>query len=105
MMGLISAFSKAGAAIGTQVFTSVLNSYADDPAKGNQVTFLIGSGLAALGSCLAFFLVPDANRILGDEDSAWKIYLMDRGWEGATWGDQETKDPEGVLKRPVQPTS
>ena len=104
MMGFISACSKAGAAIGTQVFTSILNSYTDDPAKGNQVTFLIGSGLAALGSMLAFFVIPDASRRLDDEDSAWKVYLMDRGWK-AEWGDTESKDPAAVLGQPMRPIS
>lgn len=102
-MGFISACSKAGAAIGTQVFTTVLNSY-DDPSKGNQVTFLIGSGLAAFGSVFAFFVIPDVSRRLDDEDSAWKVYLMDRGWE-ADWGDKESKDPAGVMKHPMTPVS
>lgn len=103
MMGLISACSKAGAAIGTQVFTTVLNSYADDPAKGNQVTFLIGSGLAALGALLAFFVIPDANKKLGEEDDDWKVYLSDRGWEGARFGDMESKDPVRALRGVMRP--
>lgn len=103
MMGFISACSKAGAAIGTQVFTTILNSY-DDPTKGNQVTFLIGSGLAAVGSVIAFFVIPDASRMLDDEDSAWKVYLMDHGWK-AEWGDAESKDPAAVLGQPMRPIS
>lgn len=96
MMGFISACSKAGAAIGTQVFTAILNSYADRPAQGDRAVFLIGSAFAVLGALVAFFVIPDVSRRLEDDDAAWKVYLADHGWE-ATWGDQETKDPNGVI--------
>lgn len=95
-MGFISACSKAGAAIGTQVFTAILNSYAATPAKGDQAAFLIGSGFAVLGGLVAFFVIPDVSRKLDDDDAAWKVYLADNGWE-ATWGDSETRDPRGVV--------
>ncbi|KAK9773037.1 hypothetical protein SCAR479_10367 [Seiridium cardinale] len=91
MMGLISACSKAGAAIGTQVFTAILNAYADDSSKGDQVAFLIGSGFAVLGALIAFFVIPDVSRQLDDDDAAWKVYLADHGWI-AEWGDDVTKD-------------
>lgn len=96
MMGFISACSKAGAAIGTQVFTAILNSFTDNPAKGDQAAFLIGSGFAVLGGLIAFFVIPDVSRNLEEDDAAWKVYLADNGWD-AQWGDTETKDPTGVL--------
>lgn len=96
-MGFISAWSKAGAAIGTQVFTAILNSYSDDPAKGDQAAFLIGSAFAVVGALVAFFVIPDVSRRLEDDDEAWKVYLADHGWQ-ATWGDSETVDPAGVIK-------
>ncbi|KAK7965844.1 uncharacterized protein PG986_000121 [Apiospora aurea] len=96
MMGLISAFSKAGAAIGTQVFTAILNSYADDTTKGNQVAFLIGSGFAVLGALIALFVIPEVSRRLDDDDQAWKQYLQEHGWE-ANWGDAVTEDPSAVV--------
>ncbi|KAF6834652.1 major facilitator superfamily transporter [Colletotrichum plurivorum] len=96
MMGLIAAFSKAGAAIGTQVFTAILNSYTADPSKGNQVAFLIGSGFAVLGAIIALFVIPDVSRRLNDDDEAWKKYLAENGWE-AQWGDEVTRDPSGVI--------
>lgn len=100
-MGFIAAWSKAGAAIGTQVFTAILNAYADTPEKGNQAAFLIGSAFAVVGALVAFFVIPDVSRRLDDDDAAWKVYLADHGWE-ATWGDHETKDPAGVIaNRPV----
>lgn len=96
MLGLIAACSKAGAAIGTQVFTAILNSYADNPSKGDQTAFLIGSAFAVLGALIAFFVIPDVSNRLEDDDAAWKVYLADHGWD-ATWGDTETKDPRGVI--------
>ncbi|KAK7424736.1 hypothetical protein QQX98_000314 [Neonectria punicea] len=97
MLGLIAACSKAGAAIGTQVFTAILNSYDEEHAsKGNQTAFLIGSAFAVLGALIAWFVIPDVSRRLEDDDAAWKVYLADHGWN-ATWGDAETKDPQGVI--------
>ncbi|KAI1381981.1 metabolite transport protein [Hypoxylon crocopeplum] len=96
MMGFVAAWSKAGAAIGTQVFTAILNSYTENPTKGNQAAFLIGSGFAVLGACIALFVIPDVSRRLDDDDEAWKNYLAENGWE-ATWGDTVTKDPTGVV--------
>ncbi|KAK2054605.1 major facilitator superfamily transporter [Colletotrichum caudatum] len=96
MMGLISAFSKAGAAIGTQTFTAILNKYTTDPSKGNQVAFLIGSGFAVLGAIIAMLVIPDTSSYLNDDDEAWKQYLADNGWD-AQWGDDVTRDPTGVV--------
>lgn len=96
MMGCIAAWSKAGAAIGTQVFTAILKAYATDPSKGDQVAFLIGSAFAVLGALVAFFVIPDVSRKLEDDDRDWKIYLADHGWEGS-WGDSSTQDPTGVV--------
>ncbi|KAH7157629.1 major facilitator superfamily domain-containing protein [Dactylonectria estremocensis] len=97
MLGFIAAWSKAGAAIGTQVFTAILNSYDEEHAsKGNQTAFLIGSAFALLGALIAYFVIPDVSARLEDDDAAWRVYLADHGWE-ATWGDVETKDPHGVI--------
>ncbi|GAB7355824.1 hypothetical protein MBLNU459_g6493t2 [Dothideomycetes sp. NU459] len=91
MMGFASAVSKAGAAIGTQVFTPIT------AEAGSQGTFLIGSGFAVLGACIAYFVIPDISNKLEDEDDAWKQYLERNGWTSAEWGDRETKDPAAVV--------
>ncbi|KAL8284395.1 hypothetical protein RB597_001865 [Gaeumannomyces tritici] len=96
MMGLVAAWSKAGAAIGTEVFTAILNAYADDPAQGNKTAFLIGSGFAVMGAPIALFAIPEASRSLDDQDREWKKYLAGNGW-GAKWGDDTTRDPSGVV--------
>jgi MFS family permease len=94
MMGFVSAWSKAGAAIGTQVFSAIMGSWADDPAKADQAAFLIGSSFALVGALIAWFVLPDMSARLDDEDDAWKTYLAENGWQ-AEWGDV-SRDPEGV---------
>lgn len=95
MMGLVAAFSKAGAAIGTEVFTAIQSSY-DDSSKGNQVAFLVGSTFATLGAAIALLVIPDVPSRLSEDDEAWKKYLAEHGWK-AEWGDKVTKDPTGVM--------
>ncbi|KAF2160834.1 hypothetical protein M409DRAFT_70150 [Zasmidium cellare ATCC 36951] len=94
MMGLVAAWSKAGAAIGTQVFSAILASWADEQ-KANQATFLIGAAFAVVGAAVAWFVIPDVSARLGDEDEAWKRYLAENGWT-AEWGDEVSRDPGRV---------
>lgn len=96
LMGFVAAWSKAGAAIGTQVFTSIQTAYSDDSSKGDQVAFLVGSGFAVIGALVALFVVPDVSRQLESDDEAWKGYLEENGWD-ASWGDTVTKNPIGVV--------
>lgn len=93
-MGFVAAWSKAGAAIGTQVFTAILSSWANE-AKGDQAAFLIGSSFALVGALIAWFVIPDVSTNLDEEDEAWKQYLADNGWQ-ADWGDEVSRDPKGV---------
>lgn len=96
-MGLASAFSKAGAAIGLQVFKPILKSFGDNEYKGNQAVFLIGSGFAVIGALFAWFVIPDVDSKLASEDEIWKEYLKDNGYE-IEWGDETTLDPRKVVK-------
>lgn len=93
-MGLVAAWSKAGAAIGTQVFSAILASWANE-GKANQATFLIGSSFAVLGAVIAWFVIPDVGRELEEGDEGWKRYLDEQGWQ-ADFGDEVTRDPARV---------
>lgn len=95
-MGLISAFGKAGAAIGTAVFAPILASYGDSVYKGNQAVFLIGSAFALAGAISSWFIIPDTSSQLENEDDAWKAYLKEQGYE-IQWGDENTADPKSVV--------
>lgn len=94
-MGLIAAFGKAGAAIGTAVFAPILASFGDEGYRGNQAVFLIGSAFAFVGALTSWVIIPDISNRLENEDEAWKAYLEENGYE-IQWGDEETKDPRGL---------
>jgi hypothetical protein len=80
-MGFAAAVGKAGAAIGTQVFTPIQNSFSDTQ-KGTQAVFLIGAGFAAMGGIIAWVFIPDRDRELESEDAKFREYLADHGYEG-----------------------
>jgi nitrate/nitrite transporter NarK len=95
-VGLAAAFSKAGAAIGTQVFKPILASWGSDETRGTQAVFLIGSGFAVLGALLAWFVLQDSDKILDHGDQEWKDYLAAHGYEHIEWGVEDTSSPEEV---------
>ncbi|CAI7671188.1 unnamed protein product [Penicillium pancosmium] len=97
-VGLAAAWSKAGAAIGTQVFKPILASWGDDSLRGTQAVFLIGSGFAVLGSLLAWFVLQDSNKILDHGDQEWKDYLIANGYTNIEWGVEEQHElPAGKV--------
>jgi MFS family permease len=57
-LGFAAAIGKVGAAIGTTALSQVLSSY-EDPVKGQQVIFLIGSGVSVVGTLCVWFLIPN----------------------------------------------
>ncbi|KAK0780647.1 hypothetical protein LTR91_011324 [Friedmanniomyces endolithicus] len=81
-LGLAAAVGKAGAAIGTQVFTPIQNSFSDTE-KGVQGVFLIGAAFAMLGGLIAWLLIPDRERDLESEDARFRAYLESAGYSGA----------------------
>lgn len=85
-VGLAAAFSKAGAAVGTQVFKPIMASWGDDEFRGTQAVFLIGSGFAILGALLALLVLKDPKKDLEDVDDDWKDYLQDHGYSNIQWG-------------------
>lgn len=100
-MGFISAFGKAGAAIGTSVFAPILASFGDSTYQGNQALFLIGSAFAFAGAISTWFIIPDISSELDSEDDKWKAYLKECGYE-IEWGDEKTKDPKGLTKSDIK---
>lgn len=98
-VGFVAAFSKAGATIGTQVFKPILANWTDE-LKGTQAVFLIGSAFAVVGALVSYFVIPDVNPDLSNEDEEWKKYLETNGYT-IEWGDNETVDPKKVEKTAV----
>ncbi|KAJ5573326.1 hypothetical protein N7450_010310 [Penicillium hetheringtonii] len=95
-VGLAAAWSKAGAAIGTQVFKPIMASWGDDSFRGTQAVFLIGSGFAVLGSLLAWFVLEDSNKILDHGDQDWKDYLVAHGYTNIEWGVEPQPEESGI---------
>ncbi|KAK0266137.1 hypothetical protein LTR02_000917 [Friedmanniomyces endolithicus] len=81
-LGLAAAVGKAGAAIGTQVFTPIQNSFSDTE-KGVQGVFLIGAAFAMVGGLISWLLIPDRERDLESEDARFRAYLESAGYSGA----------------------
>jgi hypothetical protein len=73
---------KAGAAIGTQTFTPIQDSFSDKQ-RGIQAVFLIGAAFAAVGGLVAWFLIPDKDKELESEDAQFRLYLEQNGYEGS----------------------
>ena len=86
-MGLAAAVGKAGAAIGTQVFTPIQNSLGSG-LKGQQGVFLIGSAFAIVGGIIAWVLIPDMGRELESEDSRFRRYLEENGFDTSVLGGE-----------------
>ncbi|EXU95728.1 MFS transporter [Metarhizium robertsii] len=84
-LGFAAAVGKAGAAIGTQVFIPIQNSFGDTN-KGVQGVFLIGAAFAMTGAAISWFLIPDKERDLENEDALFREYLAQHGYAGV-FGD------------------
>jgi hypothetical protein len=63
------------------VFTPIQNSFST-VEKGNQGVFLIGAAFALVGGLISWFLIPDKERDLEDEDAKFRQYLKDNGFSG-----------------------
>ena len=59
-LGFAAAVGKAGAAVGTTALSAALASF-DDHLKGQQVIFLIGSGISVIGTLCVWFLIPNVS--------------------------------------------
>ncbi|QIW99403.1 hypothetical protein AMS68_004921 [Peltaster fructicola] len=80
-LGFAAAMGKVGAAVGTQVFTPIQDSFSD-PDQGTQAVFLIGAAFALVGGLVAWFFIPDRDGALETEDEAFRRYLFDNGFTG-----------------------
>lgn len=87
-VGFAASWSKAGAAVGTQVFKPILRSWGEDNLHGTRAVFLIASGFAVLGSAFAWIVLQDPDKNLDNGDQDWKEYLAASGHEDIDWGDE-----------------
>lgn len=74
--GISAAFGKAGAAIGTEVFTPIR------AAAGPSSTFYVAGGIGVIGIVIYWFLPEGRDLDLEQEDESFRIYLTGEGWKG-----------------------
>ncbi|KAJ5344042.1 uncharacterized protein N7506_003866 [Penicillium brevicompactum] len=91
-LGLAAAVGKAGASIGTEVFTPIQDSF-DSTVQGQQAVFLIGAAFTVVGGLIAWFLIPDMSRELESEDAKFKTYLAENGYDVSMYGEALVINP------------
>jgi len=95
--GLSAAVGKAGAAIGTQVFTPIQNNL------GKRWTFIIAAICGVVGILVTYIFVPDMTGVdLAEEDARFMRYLERNGWEGTVGEDEDeetSEDTEDITGR------
>ncbi|KAJ5351022.1 hypothetical protein N7541_008749 [Penicillium brevicompactum] len=91
-LGLAAAVGKAGASIGTEVFTPIQDSF-DSTVQGQQAVFLIGAAFTVVGGVIAWFLIPDMSRELESEDAKFKTYLAENGYDVSMYGEALVINP------------
>lgn len=75
--GLSAAIGKAGAAVGTQVFTQIQNNL------GKRWTFIIAAICGVAGILVTYFFVEDlSSEDLSIRDENFRKYLVANGWDG-----------------------
>ncbi|KAJ5988277.1 hypothetical protein N7481_003487 [Penicillium waksmanii] len=85
-LGEMGPVGKAGASIGTEVFTPIQNSFSSTE-KGQQAVFLIGAAFTVVGGLISWFLIPDMSRELETEDARFKAYLEEHGYDIGSYGE------------------
>ncbi|OJD40466.1 mfs git1p-like glycerophosphoinositol permease [Diplodia corticola] len=72
-----AALGKAGAAVGTEVFTPIKENL------GQRWTFFFAAIFGAIGMVVYWFLIEDMTEAdLLAEDKAFELYLRENGWDG-----------------------
>lgn len=91
-LGLAAAVGKAGASIGTEVFTPIQDSF-ESTEKGQQAVFVIGAAFTVVGGLIAWFMIPDMSRELETEDARFRAYLEENGYTVSQYGEALVIDP------------
>ena len=96
--GISAAVGKAGAAIGTQVFTPIADNV------GQRWTFIIAAIVGVLGVLVTYFFIPNLDGAdLAVADEKFRLYLVEKGWDGMM-GEEDLKAlaDEGIPEEVVE---
>jgi MFS family permease len=90
--GISAAVGKAGAAIGTQVFTPIQTNL------GQRWTFIIAAIIGLCGITITYFFVPHLrDGDLAEEDNRSAAYLRAQGWDGNI-GEESSGTEESYIE-------
>ncbi|KAF9586228.1 Plasma membrane permease, mediates uptake of glycerophosphoinositol and glycerophosphocholine [Lunasporangiospora selenospora] len=94
--GWSAAIGKVGAICGTYAFKPAIESFGrGDMALGQGRVFILASAVAILGAIFSWFLVPDyTKQELGQEDEAFRQYLIENGYDVTQLGETATLNDE-----------
>jgi hypothetical protein len=89
-----AAFGKIGAFIGNYLYPILVADAGSNTIKGNQYPFWVASSLCILSAFLAFFCLPEIGQdTIDHEDSAFKGYLIEHGWDISRMGLNSSTAP------------
>lgn len=92
--GISAALGKIGAAVGTEAFTPIQTNL------GKKWTFIIAAICGLAGILVTWFFVPDlTGEDLAKRDEAFRLYLVEHGWDGVMGED----DLQGLAHDVVEP--
>ncbi|VUG15800.1 GIT1 [Brettanomyces bruxellensis] len=90
LYGLSAGIGKAGAAIGTEIFTPI------QTHAGTKYTFFLSGGLSLIGCLFAYFIIVNTDKYdLAEKDEKFNQYLVEQGWKGFI-GESNEKQKLGV---------
>ncbi|CCH42878.1 Inorganic phosphate transporter [Wickerhamomyces ciferrii] len=90
--GISAAIGKAGAAVGTEVFTPL------QQLHGKRYTFILSGGLSILGAIVCWWGCPDyGDKNLDFLDVEFNQYLKENGWEGTIGEDEKDKSDHKIV--------
>ncbi|ESK95870.1 mfs git1p-related glycerophosphoinositol and glycerophosphocholine permease [Moniliophthora roreri MCA 2997] len=86
--GVAAAIGKVGAFAGTWAFPAMINDFGGPKTlKGNTGPFWIGSGLAVVSALVTFFFIrPLSHDGMTEEDSLFREYLEQHGYDTSQMG-------------------
>lgn len=86
LAGLAAAVAKAGAAVGTRVFSAIQDTYADSEIESLRVPVLTAAGIAVLGCIVSLLCFPARHSVvLQHEDMRFRRILREHGIPDDIW--------------------
>jgi len=92
--GLAAAVGKIGAYVGSWVFPEIGKLAGTDETKAGQYQFYVGASLSIFAAFLACFLPELHQDVVADEDTRFRAYLRENGYDTGLMGTGELLSTE-----------